>query len=141
MIQEKSSHQIWKSPTKTRTMKMRMRTTVRKMEMQETQHPKGMVKAKPLLQLLKPDQRERPQHQRKAQLPRNVSIPFILHKIVLIRRTHSQCRVRAGDRASIQRDAQELVVASFPWSILSRSSVSGLPYIVIHTFTSCIITT
>jgi len=74
MIQEKSSHQIWKSPTKTRTMKMRMRTTVRKMVMQETQDPRVMVKAKPLLQLLKPDQRERPQHQRKGQLPRNVSL-------------------------------------------------------------------
>jgi len=85
MIQERSSHQIWKSLTKTRTMKMRMRTTVRIMEMQVTQHPRVMVKEKPLLLLLKPDQRERPQHQRKAQLPRNVSLLFIPHKVVLIR--------------------------------------------------------
>ena len=54
-------------------MKMRMRTIVRKMEMQVTQHPRVMVKAKPLPQLLKPDQRERLQHQRKDQLPRDVS--------------------------------------------------------------------
>jgi hypothetical protein len=73
MIQEKSSHQIWKSPMKTRTMKMKMRTMMRKMEMQEMQHQRAMEKAKPPLQLLRLDPRERPQHPRKAQLPRDAS--------------------------------------------------------------------
>jgi hypothetical protein len=70
MIQEKSSHQIWKSPMKTRTM--RMRTMMRKMEMQEMQHQRVMEKAKPPPQLLRLDPRERPQHPRKVQLPRDV---------------------------------------------------------------------
>jgi len=72
MIQEKSSHRIWKSLMKTRTMEMR--TTMKKTVMQETQHQRVMVKAKPLPQLLRPDPRERPQHQRKDQLPRDVSL-------------------------------------------------------------------
>jgi len=85
MIQEKSSHQIWKSPTKTRTMKMRTTTIVRKMEMQETQHQRVTVKAKPLPQLLRPDPRERPQHQRRDQLPRDVRPSFSPSKFGLIR--------------------------------------------------------
>jgi hypothetical protein len=72
MIQEKSSHQIWKLPMKTRTMKMKMRTMTRKTEMQETQHQRVTVKAKPLPPLLRLDQRERPQRPRKGQLPREV---------------------------------------------------------------------
>jgi hypothetical protein len=84
-IQEKSSHQIWKSPMKTRTMKMRTRTMMRKVEMQETQHQRATEKAKPLPPLLKPDQRERPQHPRKDQLPRDVSLLPISLQIALIK--------------------------------------------------------
>jgi hypothetical protein len=79
MIQEKSSHQIWKSPMKTRTTKMRTRTMMRKVEMQETQHQRATEKAKPLSPLLRPDQRERPQHPRKDQLPRDVSFLSPMH--------------------------------------------------------------
>jgi hypothetical protein len=64
---------------KTRTMKMKMRTMTRKMEMQETQHQRATVKAKPLPPLLKPDQRGRPQHPRKGQLPRDVSFQSSIH--------------------------------------------------------------
>jgi hypothetical protein len=70
---------------KTRTMKMKMRTMTRKMEMQETQHQRATVKAKPLPPLLKPDQRGRPQHQRKDQLPRDVSLLPLSFYIALIK--------------------------------------------------------
>ena len=49
-----------------------MRTTMTKMEMQETQHQRVTVKAKPLPPLLRPDRRERRQHPRKGQMPRDV---------------------------------------------------------------------
>jgi hypothetical protein len=67
---------------KTRTMKMR--TMMRKVEMQETQHQRVTVKAKPLPPLLRLDQRERRQHPRKGQLPRDVStIPILLQPALM----------------------------------------------------------
>ena len=70
---------------KTRTMKMRTRTMMRKVEMQETQHPRATEKAKPLPPLLRLDQRERRQHPRKGQLPRDVSFLSLLLQIALMR--------------------------------------------------------
>lgn len=70
-ILEKNSHQISKSPMR----KMRMKTTTRKMEMQETQLQRVMVKAKHPhhLQHLQPDQRGKHLLPRRAQLLEDVS--------------------------------------------------------------------
>lgn len=73
MIQERNSHQIWKSRMKTRMTKMRMTMKKTEMTQEKDQHQRVMVKAKHPPQLLRPDQRERLQHQRKDQLPRDVS--------------------------------------------------------------------
>lgn len=56
-----------------------MRTMTRKMEMQETQHQRVMEKAKPPPPLLRLDQRERHQHPRKGQVPRDVSFLAPIH--------------------------------------------------------------
>jgi hypothetical protein len=70
-IQEKNSHQISKSPMR----KMRMKTTMRRMEMQETQLQRVLVKAKhPQPHLLpQPVQREKHLHPRRALLLEDVS--------------------------------------------------------------------
>ena len=73
MTQEKNSHQIWKSPMKTRMMRMKM---TKRMGIARDQHLKVMVKAKHLPLLLRLDPRERLPRPRRARLPRNVSPSF-----------------------------------------------------------------